>query len=572
MKKVLISLLSIAVVVGVGMYATNAFFSDTETSVGNTFAAGDIDLQIDNESYAVDNNIPGFQNPTGAFVLNSLTTWVLKDLTIEKFFDFVDLKPGDYGEDTISVHVGSNDAWVCAAARLTDDSDQSCTEPELADDPTCTDPGLGQGELDNSVNFAFWIDDGDNVLETGEQDSIFLNGPLSGLGEAGKIALADSENEVLFEGPVPGESTQYIGKYWCFGNLTPAPVALGDGNPISRGTGFNCDGAPVNNAAQTDKVMADIQFYAVQARNNPEFTCDEDFTPVWPEGGDQRTKVGAILTTYVAPTGDACNVTVDDTGGNPALDTITEGVAAATAGQTVCVLAGTYPEDVNINKDITLAGAGAANTFVIGQTSGEAGAMVITADGVTVQGFDIVDTTGGISALRISGAHSNILVNSNRLSSVSGQNAFLTDGGQSNVMLSNNEFVGNTASQLVYVNGTASVAVASSNVDFFENSFSGTIVAGGIALGNESTGSDITENKFASTLTSTYAILENWEDDANVNFNNFNGVGGIKVRDSDAGAGPLDAENNWWGAAIPVGHTAGDVDETPKEASAFPEN
>ena len=31
--------------------ATGAFFSDTETSQGNTFTAGAIDLLVDNESY-----------------------------------------------------------------------------------------------------------------------------------------------------------------------------------------------------------------------------------------------------------------------------------------------------------------------------------------------------------------------------------------------------------------------------------------------------------------------------------------------------------------------------------------
>ena len=36
-----------AVVIG----ATGAFFSDTETSTGNTFTAGAIDLGVDNESY-----------------------------------------------------------------------------------------------------------------------------------------------------------------------------------------------------------------------------------------------------------------------------------------------------------------------------------------------------------------------------------------------------------------------------------------------------------------------------------------------------------------------------------------
>src|SRR3989344_8349373 len=126
MRRILISLGVIAFVGALVAGATGAFFSDTETSTGNTFAAGDIDLQIDNESYAIDFNIPGFQGtPTGALVFNPATSWELTDLEagVQKFFNFSDLKPGDIGEDTISIHVGSNDAWMCAAAQITADND-----------------------------------------------------------------------------------------------------------------------------------------------------------------------------------------------------------------------------------------------------------------------------------------------------------------------------------------------------------------------------------------------------------------------------------------------------------------
>ena len=58
--------------------ATGAFFSDTETSTGNTFAAGAIDLGIDNESYY-----------NGVF--NADTSWDLSDLTDQLFFDFQDI-------------------------------------------------------------------------------------------------------------------------------------------------------------------------------------------------------------------------------------------------------------------------------------------------------------------------------------------------------------------------------------------------------------------------------------------------------------------------------------------------
>jgi predicted ribosomally synthesized peptide with SipW-like signal peptide len=42
-------LLGLSLVLAIGL--TGAFFSDTETSTGNTFQAGAIDLKVDNTSY-----------------------------------------------------------------------------------------------------------------------------------------------------------------------------------------------------------------------------------------------------------------------------------------------------------------------------------------------------------------------------------------------------------------------------------------------------------------------------------------------------------------------------------------
>ena len=109
MKKILISLAVVGAVGAVVAGATGAFFSDTETSTGNTFTAWAIDLKIDNTSYAIDFNITEFSNPTGAFVANDKNTWTLVDLTTERFIDFVDLKTGDMGEETMSIHVNNND-------------------------------------------------------------------------------------------------------------------------------------------------------------------------------------------------------------------------------------------------------------------------------------------------------------------------------------------------------------------------------------------------------------------------------------------------------------------------------
>lgn len=268
--------------------ATGAFFSDTEKSTGNTFTAGDIDLKIDNESYAIDNTIPDYENPIGKLVASANNSWELKDLTIEKFFDFVDLKPGDYGEDTISVHVGSNDAWLCAAANITSDLDNTITEPEdeVAGANNDSNDGTADGDLDSGLKFMFWKDDGDNVLESDETEHIFINGTLSDMGQSGGIALADSQGGILGAGnPIPGDSTFYIGKAWCYGNLTADPVAqdglgkTGENGPLDRGTGVACDGSVVGNIGQTDSVVGDLTFYAEQSRNNKNFLCNREVQP-----------------------------------------------------------------------------------------------------------------------------------------------------------------------------------------------------------------------------------------------------------------------------------------------------
>ncbi|MCH7604787.1 hypothetical protein IID24_02265 [Patescibacteria group bacterium] len=300
MKKILVSLAVIGAAGAIVAGATGAFFSDTETSTGNTFTAGAIDLTIDNESYAIDYTIPDFEGtPNGSLVASPGNTWDLVDLTIQKFFNFTDLKPGDFGEDTISIHVNNNDSWVCAAVQITADNDVDYTEPELDDDQTVVlnDPTGTDGELDSELQFAFWADDGDNVLESDEVETIFVAGTLSNMGQTGQIALADVNGNVWDAqgGPVSGGDVLYIGKAWCFGNLTSDPVAQDDlgkvgtpenpqdipNNPLVRGTGIACDGTNVDNASQTDIVVGDLQFFAVQSRNNTSFDCKINYQPDW---------------------------------------------------------------------------------------------------------------------------------------------------------------------------------------------------------------------------------------------------------------------------------------------------
>jgi len=298
----------IGAVAVVAIGATGAFFSDTETSTGNTFTAGAIDLGIDNTSY-----YNGHPNPGTSWTIdydlddgcpNPLfdpANPVLPSTIPCLFFNFSDLKPGDTGEDTISLHVNNNNAWACVDVTLTKNDDVDCTEPENdinAENGACDDPDLDatDGELANAVEFLWWADDGDNVLEDNEH--VINSGAVLGalaVNQTASVPLATPDgNGVLGSGPLTGAQDYYIGKAWCFGGINPVPddqdgsgilktpagdnAGLGqlpDGTPgTPEDGGFSCSGASgAGNETQTDSLMADITFRAEQERNNPDFTC-----------------------------------------------------------------------------------------------------------------------------------------------------------------------------------------------------------------------------------------------------------------------------------------------------------
>ena len=158
----------------------------------------------------------------------------------------------------------------------------SSTEPELEDGDAQEDPqNIWDGELADAIQFMFWVDDGNNVLDSNE--SLLTYGPASAAISGLHLALADYQENNLggADGqPAEGGSTYFIGKAWCFGELIPRYD--GQDNPTVK-PGFTCDGSSVNNITQTDNVTADISFFAIQSRNNGQFTCESNYSP------DERT-------------------------------------------------------------------------------------------------------------------------------------------------------------------------------------------------------------------------------------------------------------------------------------------
>ncbi|MFH1598279.1 MAG: SipW-dependent-type signal peptide-containing protein [Patescibacteria group bacterium] len=269
-KNVLVSFGVIGIVALIAVSASYSFFADTEESTANTFTAGGVDLQVDNQSH-----YNGLDCQGGIWVNNcdpqsACTselegetcdgTWSLTDLgPSHKFFNFNDLKPGDFGEATISLHVSDNDSYVCAIIDNLHNDDLGLTGPEQAagDD---TD-GLGNGELAEQVYFFAWADDGDNIWEAGEAP-LFSNlyGPASDV-----LAGVTYELFIPATGAMPAGTTNYLGIEWCFGEMTV------DSNQHT----VTCDGSTVSDVTQTDKLTADITFYIEQSRHNQNFVCPE---------------------------------------------------------------------------------------------------------------------------------------------------------------------------------------------------------------------------------------------------------------------------------------------------------
>jgi predicted ribosomally synthesized peptide with SipW-like signal peptide len=242
MTKILKSVAVIGFVAAIAVAGTGAYFSDTETSTGNTFTAGAIDLKVDSQChYWQDNGADEGYVDVGC---KDFGTWTETDLTLShKFFNFGDVKPGDKGENTISLHPIDNDAYICAYVTNLVSADNSQTEPEALVDAN----GLTAGELQNNIHLNIWTDNG--VVGADGQ----VKGACDNLYQQGEAVLVqdtviDNNMGGWLLGQVKGDTTSCLGVAWN--------VPTGVGNEI-----------------QTDSVSADISFYAEQVRNNPNFVC-----------------------------------------------------------------------------------------------------------------------------------------------------------------------------------------------------------------------------------------------------------------------------------------------------------
>ena len=165
---------------GAGL-GTTAYFSDTESFQGNSLQAGRLDLMLDYKASYDGPNGPELigQAPTEQQLIDQYgeqatdfdgpLTWEQRaDLGFScdtnglingeamPVFDLDDVKPGDYGEVTMSFHICDNPAHVFFRANVLDDLENGITEPEGQAE---LEDGTDAGELADSIDVRMWYDE-----------------------------------------------------------------------------------------------------------------------------------------------------------------------------------------------------------------------------------------------------------------------------------------------------------------------------------------------------------------------------------------------------------------------------
>ena len=194
---------------GAGL-GTSAFFSDEEAFENNTLQAGTLDLKLDYKATyfggpgrLADVQSMGYpdaeivEGDEGRYLLGQapspadMQAW--EDLVQGEEFDFCspaadpflvngdgipmftleDVKPGDSGEVTASIHICDNPGYLRMVGDLTGNAENDQNEPEIDAEGEDTD---GIGELADAIEVCVWYDeDCDNVYEptgTGQQNEL----------------------------------------------------------------------------------------------------------------------------------------------------------------------------------------------------------------------------------------------------------------------------------------------------------------------------------------------------------------------------------------------------------------
>ena len=252
-RKMLVGLGAVGVASAGAGLGTTAYFNDTETFENNELTAGSLDLFVHVDYSEDQGSYAQYSTEPGTYVDGNVVGIEGQQIEGESLsIQVSDLKPGDSGEGEFCFSIVDNPAYMWMCGELTANDENGMTEPEMGDDET---PG---GDLADAmqVTVSYCTPDGDGGNDIGDEivsgslaevmDALVEGVPLSGDGDAG-AALADRPafegvTEAFTDGE-PNVAEQCV----CFEWIVPTSV---------------------ENEIQTDSVMFDFEFFAVQSRHN----------------------------------------------------------------------------------------------------------------------------------------------------------------------------------------------------------------------------------------------------------------------------------------------------------------
>ena len=237
-----------------GLVALAALNHENTGATLGTFSTGGIDLKIDSIGWYNGKKVPG-------------ATWAMKDLspTADRFFNYNDIKPGDFGCEVISMHVKKGEAWLCLDFKNFKSADGGLNEPESIVDQN----GTTTGELANNLQFFSWLDNGDNKYKPGEKILFGTSTKSASTVLNNKTyAIGDSKNGQSCK----KDEDRYVGMCWCAGTLT-----------LDSKDTMTCDGSKLGNIAQTDTMTLDVAVRALSATGDSKFLCNASTTPPVPK-------------------------------------------------------------------------------------------------------------------------------------------------------------------------------------------------------------------------------------------------------------------------------------------------
>ena len=239
---------------------------------------------------------------------------------------------------------------------------------------------------------------------------------------------------------------------------------------------------------------------------------------------------------YVRPDGSDANTGLADTPGD-AKQTIQAAITSVSAGGTIHVAAGTYDEDVTVNKaGVELLGSGIDVSTITGPIGGGSATVQAAASGVVIDGFTItrdgnnpVDWNSALNSagVAVQGQGNTVELRNSKLTG----NRTGIDVNNSNGNSVHNNIIDNNRTGMIFRNQTDSTSVVN---NFITNNW--TL---GIVFLDASGGTNVPVQSAASSTFSDNDISGNWYG---------------QVEDRQAGgslpvppANPKNFEDNWWG-------------------------